>query len=564
MQIRLTSTANVRRRTLAVLCVAAAAACGGAAPAAAARDSLTIGIIQYPGTLNPDIGAEAAKYYVLGFALRPFTVYDADWRLTCLLCTELPTVENGRAVPVELPGGKRGIDLTYTIRPDAEWGDGTRVTTDDVRFTWEVGRHPESAVSNAELYRRIIAVTVKDDRTFTLRFDKLTFDYAAINDFVLLPAHLDRAAFADPAQYRVRTRYATDPTNPGLYNGPYRIAEVAAGSHIVLLPNPHWHGKPPPFRRITVRAIENTAALEANLLSGTIDMVAGELGLPLDEALAFDKRHGADYRIVYKPNLAFEHVDLNRDVPALADRRVRQALLMGIDRAGLSRSLFAGRQPVADSFVNPADIGYSADVPRYPFDPARAARLLDEAGWTRQPDGSRRNAAGDALAFELATTAGNHSRELVEQVLQSEWKKLGIAIRLHNEPARVLFGETLPHRRFQLALYAWISSPENVPRSILRSDEIPDAANGYAGQNTVGFRNAEADRLIDALEIELDPGKRKGLWAELQKLYAEELPSLPLFFRADAYILPKWLDGVRPTGNQYPTSLWVTDWSAAP
>ncbi len=164
----------------------------------------------------------------------------------------------------------------------------------------------------------------------------------------------------------------------------------------------------------------------------------------------------------------------------------------------------------------------------------------------------------------MATTAGNHSRELVEQVLQSEWKKLGIAIRLHNEPARVLFGETLPHRKFQLALYAWISSPENVPRSILRSDEIPDAANGYAGQNTVGFRNAEADRLIDALEIELDPGKRKGLWAELQKLYAEELPSLPLFFRADAYILPKWLDGVRPTGNQYPTSLWVTDWSAAP
>src|SRR5581483_5644744 len=116
-----------------------------------------------------------------------------------------------------------------------------------------------------------------------------------------------------------------------------------AGSHIVLLPNPHWHGKPPPFRRITVRAIENTAALEANLLSGTIDMVAGELGLPLDEALAFDKRHGADYRIVYKPNLAFEHVDLNRDVPALADRRVRRALPVAVRRAPAGRRQL--RQP---------------------------------------------------------------------------------------------------------------------------------------------------------------------------------------------------------------------------
>src|SRR6185437_13994925 len=114
------------------------------------------------------------------------------------------------------------------------------------------GRHPQSAVGNAELYRRITGITVKDAKTFTLHFDKLTFDYAAINDFVLLPAHLEREAFADPAQYRVRTHYATDPTNPGLYDGPYRIAEVAPGSSIVLEPNPHWPGPSGQFKRITV------------------------------------------------------------------------------------------------------------------------------------------------------------------------------------------------------------------------------------------------------------------------------------------------------------------------
>jgi peptide/nickel transport system substrate-binding protein len=72
------------------------------------------------------------------------------------------------------------------------------------------------------------------------------------------------------------------------------------------------------------------------------------------------------------------------------------------------------------------------------------------------------------------------------------------------------------------------------------------------------------DRLIDALEIELGPNKRNALWAEAQRLYAEELPSLPLFFRSDSFILPKWLSGVRPTGNQYPTTLWITDWTARP
>jgi peptide/nickel transport system substrate-binding protein len=339
---------------------------------------------------------------------------------------------------------------------------------------------------------------------------------------------------------------------------------VAVGSHIMLERNPQWTGPPPAFRRITVRAIENTAALQENLLAGTIDMIAGELGLPLDEALLFEKRHGDAFNIVYKPGLVFEHVDANLDDAILSDRRVRQALLLGLDREAISRQLFAGKQPVAESFVSPLDAGFSDDVPHYPFDPLRAAALLEDAGWHAQGAGPRRDASGRPLSLELMTTAGNRSRELVEQVLQSQWRKIGVDIRLKNEPARVLFGETLLHRRFQLAMYAWISSPENVPRSIFRSDEIPSAANGFKGQNLSGFHNPDMDRLIDALEVELDPQKRRALWAEAERLYATELPSLPLYFRSEAYILPKWLAGFRPTGNQYPTTLWVTDWRAGP
>jgi peptide/nickel transport system substrate-binding protein len=546
------------------LCRAALAAglMAAATPAGAAgHTALTIGVTQYPGTLNPNIDPLAAKGYVLGFTLRPFTVYDADWQLVCLLCTTLPTFNNGLAVPVDLPDGKRGVDLTYTIRPDASWGDGVPVTTKDVEFTWQVGRDPKSPVSNAEMYRHMTGITVKDDKTFTIHDDKLDFSYAAIDDFVLLPEHLEKPAFADPAQYRQKTLYVTDPTNPGLYNGPYRVAETSPGSYMVLERNPHWAGKGGPFDRITVRAIENTAALEANLLSGTIDMAAGEVGLPLDEGIAFEKRHGADYDVVFKPGLTFEHVDFNLDVPAFQDRRVREAMLRAIDREGLSKSLFAGRQKPADTFLSPLDFGYTDDVPHYPYDPARAAALLDEAGWHVGAGGIRRNAAGESLSFTLMTTAGNHSRELVEQVLQSEWKKIGIDIKLKNEPARVLFGETLLHRQFQLAMYAWISSPENVPRDIFDSTEIPSAGNGYSGENIAGYKNPKMDELLKAMEVELDPQKRKAMWAEAQNIFATDLPFLPLYLRADTFILPKWLGGVRPTGNQYPTSLWVTDWT---
>jgi peptide/nickel transport system substrate-binding protein len=244
--------------------------------------------------------------------------------------------------------------------------------------------------------------------------------------------------------------------------------------------------------------------------------------------------------------------------------QLRQALILGLDREAISRQLFDGRQPVAASFVNPLDFGYTEDVPRYRFEPIRAEALLEAAGWGKGGDGIRRNAGGQRLSFELMTTAGNRSRELVEQVLQSQWRRIGVDIRIKNEPARVLFGETLPHRRFDMTMYAWISSPENVPRSILHSSEIPSEANGFVGQNATGYANPEMDRLIDAAEIELEADKRKALWAEAQRLYATELPSLPLYFRSDVFILPKWLSGVRPTGNQSPTTLWITDWSAQP
>jgi peptide/nickel transport system substrate-binding protein len=550
------------RRLLAILLLTLLAGLPGAARAA--KDELVIGITQFPSTFHPNIDSMAAKSYILAMAQRPFTTFDADWQLVCMLCTELPTIENGQAVIEKQDDGSDGIALTYTIRPDATWGDGTPITTADVEFTYQVGAHPESGISNAELYRRITALDVVDARTFVMHVDRVTFEYNAINDFRPLPAHLERPVFEeDPAGYRTRTRFDTETANPGLYFGPYRITEVSSGAFVVLEPNPTWWGEPPFFRRIVVKVIENTAALEANLLSGGIDMIAGELGLTIDQALAFEKRHGPAYRIEYEPGLTYEHIDLNLDNPILADARVRKALIMGLDREAMSQQLFEGRQPVAHTSVNPLDWVYTDDVPQYREDLAAAATLLDEAGWGQLRDGVRHNAAGAPLALELMSTAGNRTRELVEQVLQSQWRRLGIDVRIRNEPARVFFGETTSKRRFSaMAMFAWISAPENVPRTTLHSEEIPTEANGWAGQNYPGYRNPEMDQLIDAIEVELDRAKREAMWHRLQQIYAEDLPALPLYFRANPHIWPLWLEGVTPTGHQYASTLWVEHWRA--
>jgi peptide/nickel transport system substrate-binding protein len=533
-----------------------------AAPAIPALGAeLRIGMTQFPSTLNPNIDSMLAKSYVLAMTRRPFTAYDQDWQLICMLCTELPTIENGLAVPEDTAEGKRGIAVTYKIQPRAAWGDGVPVTSADVVFTWEVGRHPKSGVSNYEAFRRILSIDVVDDKTVTLHVDRITFDFAA-SPFDLLPAHIERPIFeAGPEAYRNRTAFDSDPANPGLAFGPYRIVELVSGSHIVLEPNPTWWGAKPAFERVTVRVIENTPALEANLLSGAIDLIAGELGVTIDQALAFEKRHGSRFNVQYKPGLIYEHLDLNLDNPVLADKRLRRALIHALDREAISQRLFAGRQPVARTAVSPLDWIHDPEVPDYPYDPDKAKALLDEAGWPVIKDGVRHNEAGERLTLELMTTAGNRSRELVEQVLQSQWRQVGIDVRIRNEPARVFFGETVTKRKFAgAAMFAWLSSPESVPRTTLHSTQIPTQDNNWSGQNYTGFNNAEMDEIIDRIEIELDRGKRKELWSRLQRLYAEELPVIPLYWRATPYILPKWLTGIRPTGHQGTTTLWIEEW----
>lgn len=532
---------------------------------ARAGGTLTIGMTQYPATLHPNIESMLAKTYVLAMTLRPLTHFGHDWEPMCLLCVELPSLEKGTAKLETTSEGKEGIAVTYGLHPEATWGDGTPVTTDDVRFTYEVGSHPQSGISNFELYRRILQLEIHDEKRFTFHLDRVSFDYQSAGDFRVLPAHIERPIFeADPSQYRLRTAFDTDPTNPGLAFGPYRIVSLTPGAEIALERNPTWFGKAPFFDRIVIRTIENTAALEANLLSGAIDVIDGGLGLSLDQAQVFEERHGDRFQVIYKPGLVYEHLAPNLDNPILADLRVRQALLLGADRQAISDQLFRGEQPVADSSVSPLDWVHDEAVRRYGYDPGAAMALLEEAGWTAGAGGVRHNAAGEPLRMTLMSTAGNRNRELIEQVLQAQWKAIGVEAVIENQPARVFFGQTITQRRFPgLALFAWLSAPEHVPRTTLHCDQIPTAENGWGGQNVMGYCNPEMDRLIDAIEVELDREKRERLWAELQQLYTETLPGLPLFWRAEPYILPTWLEGVRPSGHQGTTTLWVEDWRRA-
>ncbi len=520
--------------------------------------TLMIGVPSFPSTLHPSIDPDAIKFYLLGFADHPVVAFDPDRHLYCLLCTEIPSVANGGVV---MEGA--GMAVTWHFRPGLTWGDGAPLGAEDLAFTARVGRDPNSGFANTQTWARVSQVDVLDPQTAVMHLSEPNYQFDQLAE--LLPAHLEQPVFEaahSPGDYMQHSLYNREPTNPGLYNGPFRIAAIDQGSQVVLERNPQWSGDRPYFDRIVVKTIGNTAALQANLLSGDVDMVPGDGGgLTLDQVLVMQTHYPTRFAYAYKPNLAYTHVDLQLDNPILADMRVRRALLLALDRQSMVDKLMGGRVPVADSFVNPQEPQYTAGIAHYPYDPAQARALLAEAGWTPGADGIDRNAAGTRLSLTFSTSTGVRARELLQQVMQSQWRSIGVEAIIRNEPPRTLFGETLKHRSFTgMVMFGWLSSVESSPRQTLSSGQIPTAANNWGGTNYTDFHDERMDADIDALERELDPAKRLPLWADMQRIYADQLPVLPLFFGSEAHVWPTWLKGVVPTGHNQPTSLQAEHW----
>jgi peptide/nickel transport system substrate-binding protein len=530
-----------------------------------AKDTLIIGVAQFPSSLHPDIDPEVAKAYATSFALRPITAYDRDWRNTCLLCTELPTLDNGLAKFETQPDGARGMAVTIKLKPDLKWGDGEPVTARDIAFTWKLGADPASGFSNPNPWSRASRVDVVDDRTAVLHLRQVDVTYGSWDQ--ILPEHIEGAAVAreaDSAGYLKNTGYNVAPTTPGLWNGPYLLIRYDSGQQVVFEPNPNWPGAKPTFKRIILKLYENTAALQAGLLAGDVDMVPGEgIGLTVDQVLGLRKQYPERFAYAFRPSLSYEHIDLQRDNPALADVRVRRALLLALDREAMAKQLFEGTQPVANTFVSPLSPDFDPAIGSVGYDTAGARALLAEAGWRPGPDGVCRDKDGKRLSFVVTTTAGNRLRELQEQVLQSQWRAACVEVVVKNEPARTLFGATLRRRAYLgMAMYAWISTVGGPPRLTLGSDQIPTAANNWGGANFTAFSDPRMDKAIAAAAIELDPSTRRPIWADMQRIYADRLPALPLFFRAEAHVLPTWLTGFAPTGHADQAPLWAEAWGA--
>lgn len=553
------------------LITAALMGLGLQAQALPSNTELKIGISQEFETMNPLIMSMSASSYLYRLVGRSLVVLTPEGKWVPQLAKEIPSLDKGTAKIID-DGGKKKIVATWEILEGAKWGDGKPVICEDFITSHNIAKSPTVSVGEKEQWTQVekIEIDPKNPKKCTFKYDKAKWDFFQLAQFFPLPTHIEKAVFdkfgKQKEGYEKNSTYTRNPTNPGLYNGPYVISDVKLGSHVSFAPNPNFYGKQPNIKKIIVKLIPNTGTMEANLRSGTIDMIS-TLGLDFDQALAFEKKakaEGLAYDVHFVPSVTYEHIDLRVDNPILADVRVRKALLFSINREDLVKALFDGKQQVAIHNVSPKDPWYTADpkfITTYRYSKREAGKLLDEAGWKMGADGYRAK-DGKRLSLVFQTTAGNKTRELVQVYLQNQWKQAGIEVVVKNEPARVFFGDTMSKRKFEgLALFAWVSSPENSPRSTVSSKAIPTNANGWSGQNYHGWKNAAVDKDLDSLDTEFNPKKRETLVHEILKNYTAEVPVLPLYYRSDISVTPKNLKGYKMSGHQFHETNNVEDWN---
>ena len=516
---------------------------------------LTIGLYQEPDNLNPFLAVQTASRLVRELTIEGLLDADPDGNFVPQLAAEVPTVENGGI-------SEDGLTITYRLRDDVTWSDGHPFTSRDVKFTWEAVMNPGNAVNSQSGYDQIESIETPDDQTVVVTFSELyapALSLFSIPDGIL-PAHvLEGQSMAD-AEYN-RTPEGT---------GPFVVTEWRSGDSIVLDRNPNYReaGKPI-LDRIVFKIIPSREVGIAQIRSNEIDVLWDLIESQIPE---FQALEGVDLQVVPSSNVEYLGLNLSADFdpanphPILSDARVRQALAMAIDRQPIVDELLFGMTEVATS---PIGLGWAAPegLGLPPYDPAGAAALLEEAGWVDSDGDGIREKDGQPLSLEITTPAGSQLRELTEQILQEQFRAVGIDLVINNVPAATLFGNwqengKLKRGDFDIVMDTWGPDldPDAFLSTLFSSDQIPTEANGGEGWNFFRLVDPELDAAIVEGRSTLDLNKRKAAYRTVVERILDAGVYIPLYKRARINAFTSRVQG--EVANPWDEFTWnAKDWS---
>jgi peptide/nickel transport system substrate-binding protein len=318
-------------------------------------------------------------------------------------------------------------------------------------------------------------------------------------------------------------------------SGPFRFVSEVQDKEVIVARNPNYWAGAPKIEgvRFTVVPDAITSALE--LRKGSADLASN--------VLTFDMIHtleaAPNLKIDSSPSSVVIYTNFNITDPMLRDRRVRQAIASAMDRQAIVAAIWRGQARLADTMLPAGHWAAASDreMAQYPHDVARAERLLDEAGFHRGPDGVR-------LRITLKTSTDETTR-LMAAVLQQQLRAAGIQLNLRAAEFGTFYSD-VTRGAFQMYALRWIGSNEDpyIFHYTYGSDAFPPK-----GANRGRYSNPRVDTLLSAAAGETDQQKRRAEYVEVQKILAEDLPGIPLWYPNNEVVHSRRIHGVRPMGS---------------
>jgi peptide/nickel transport system substrate-binding protein len=495
--------------------------------------TLRIATRQDPENLNSLLGTQDVDEAIAAF----WGAFLFRWNDRNALVPELAT-----AVPTLANGGisRDGLRIVYHLRRGVKWQDGVAFTSRDVVFTWKAIMNPRNLVVSRHTYDVVARIDRRDDATLVVhlkhRFAPFVTQFFGPSNppSIVLPEHLlGRLPDFNHADYNSRP----------VGTGPFRIVSYEKGQRLVMVANDgYWRG-PPKLRRIEFLFVPSDNTMLTMLETHQIDFY-----FRASETLIASLRGIPGTKVVLTPRDRLADVGLNAANPALADVRVRRALAYAIDRRALIDKVMHGVAFEGWSNHAPFSNVYASGVKRYPYDPARANALLGEARIARP------------LHLTLVSFTGSTTIAAAEALIQAQWAKVGVDAAIKNFPSGELYatlaqGGIEQSGKFDAVIENWSNGADPDDSVLLMCSMAPPA-----GWNIYHFCDPQLDAAERAALESSDPQHRRAAYATIQRIVADRLPFIVLWYEMQIDVINSDLRGYRPSHSITP--IWnVWEWS---
>jgi peptide/nickel transport system substrate-binding protein len=493
------------RQLFAIVAVVLLAACGGekrAGGGAAAGNALVIVAQSSPTNLDVRVGNDNVSGRLFDL------VYSGLVKVT-------PNFDYAPdlAEKWETPDDKT---IVFHLNPNAKFQNGQPVKAADVKWSFESLLAPNFTSAKKSGYAAVDHIETPDDHTviFKLKepnagiFDNLTY--------VCVPTGADTNV------------YRTKPIG----DGPYKVLEYRPDDRVELEAFDQWHGGAPKIKHVTVRIIPDATTRVLEMRRGTCNFEVNQI--PFENVAEFDKN--PDFKVVKTPGSVYQYIAINLRDPILGKLKVRQAIAHAIDRERIIRDIMRGYGRPTETMLAEGHWARAANLPSYPYDPAKAKQLLAEAGYPN----------GFTFTFKTSTDAEANLRA---QSIQAMLKEVGITMNIQSNEMSTFFAD-IGKGNFQMYSLSrnGISDPDFY-YVLFYSKNIPPE-----GQNRGYYANPHLDDLLIQGRSTFDRAKRKPIYEEIQKIIATDLPYISLYMQDNVAVMRKNIDGY----VQYPAGFWLS------